>query len=92
MPDLGRNIHFGGEDDVAGEDLGDAEVANFSTAVDAALRQNFEWDGKAIGVVGLTLTPDNDRVASGLFVTRGETDLEEYRASCDLIWPTVRDT
>jgi len=87
MPDLGRNIHFGGEDDVAGEDLGDAEVANFSTAVDAALRQNFEWDGKAIGVVGLTLTPDNDRVASGLFVTRGETDLDEYRASCDLIWP-----
>jgi hypothetical protein len=87
MPDLGRNIHFSGEDDVAGEDLGDAEVANFSTAVDVALRQNFEWDGKAIGVVGLTLTPDNDRVASGLFVTRGETDLDEYRASCDLIWP-----
>jgi hypothetical protein len=87
MPDLGRNVHFGGDDDVAGEDLGGAEVAHFSIAVDTALRQNFDWDGKAIGAVGLTLTPDNDRVASGLFVTRGETDLDEYRAPCDQIWP-----
>ena len=87
MPDLGRNIFFSGDDDVSGEDLGGAEVANFSTAVDAALRQNFAWDGKAVGVVGLTLTPENDRIAGGLFITRGETDLEEYRASCDQIWP-----
>jgi hypothetical protein len=87
MPDLGHNIFFSGDDDVAGEDLGGAEVANFSTAVDAALRQNFAWDGKAIGVVGLTLTPENDRIAGGLFITRSETDLEEYRASCDQIWP-----
>jgi hypothetical protein len=87
MPDLSRNVHFDGEDDVSGEDLGGAEVANFSTAVDTALQQNFGWSGKAIGAVALTLSPDNDRVASGMFVTRGETDLEEYRATCDQIWP-----
>ncbi len=44
MPDLGRNI-------LSGEDLGGAKVANFSTAIDTALQQNFGWDGKAIGVV-----------------------------------------
>jgi hypothetical protein len=41
MPDLSHNVFFSGDDDVAGEDLGGALVANFSTAVDAALRQNF---------------------------------------------------
>jgi hypothetical protein len=50
MPDLGRNIHFGDDEDVAGEDLGSAEVANFSSAIDTALQQNFDWDGKATGV------------------------------------------
>jgi hypothetical protein len=83
MPDLGRNIYFSGDEDVSGEDLGSAEVANFSTALDTALQQNFGWDGKAIGVVGLSLSPDNDRVNSGIFITRGDTDLEEFRTTCD---------
>jgi hypothetical protein len=87
MPDLGRNIHFSGDEDVSGEDLGSAEVANFSTALDTALQQNFGWDGKAIGVVGLSLSPDNDRVNSGIFITRGDTDLDEFRTTCDQIWP-----
>jgi hypothetical protein len=86
MPDLDRNIHFSGDDDVGGEDLGRAEVANFSSAVDTALRDSFEWAGKAIGAVGLTLSPDNDRVTSGVFVTRGDTELEEFRSTCDQIW------
>ncbi len=85
MPELGRNVHFGGVGDVSGEDLGKAEVANFSTDVDRTLHKNFGWSGKAIGVVGLTLSPD-DPVASCMFFARGNTELDEFRATCDLIW------
>ena len=87
MPDLDKNIHFGGADDVSGEDLGRAEVPNFTSGADAALHSNFDWSGKAIGFIGLTLNPENDRVASGVFVTRGETELEEFNSTCDQIWP-----
>jgi hypothetical protein len=87
MPDLDKNIHFGGADDVSGEDLGRAEVPNFTSGADAALHSNFDWSGKAIGFIGLTLNPENDRVASGVFVTRGDTELEEFNSTCDQIWP-----
>jgi hypothetical protein len=83
MPELGRNVHFGGGGDVSGEDLG---KANFSTDVDRTLHKNFGWSGKAIGVVGLILSPYNDTVASGMFFARGNTELDEFCATCDLIW------
>jgi len=87
MPDLDKHIHFSGADDVNGDDLGRAEVRNFSTAVDTALQNSFGWAGEAIGVIGLTLSPDNTRVSSGLFITRGDTGLVEFRETCDKIWP-----
>jgi hypothetical protein len=40
MPDLDKNIYFGGEPDVSGEDLGKVEVTNFTSGVDAALHSN----------------------------------------------------
>jgi hypothetical protein len=86
MPELGRNVHFGGAGDVSGEGIGKAEVANFSTDVDRTLHKNFGWSGKAIGVVGLILSPYNDTVASGMFFARGNTELDEFCATCDLIW------
>jgi hypothetical protein len=87
MPDLDKNIYFGGDADVSGEDLGKVEVANFTSGVDAVLHGNFDWSGKAMGCVGLTLSPDNDRILSGVFITRGDSELDEYSATCDQIWP-----
>jgi hypothetical protein len=91
MPDLDRNIHFSGDDDVNADDLGSAEVANSTTTVDATLQANFHWAGKAIGTISLTLSHDNSRVTNSVFVTWGETELEEYRTSCDQIWPDGPD-
>jgi hypothetical protein len=85
MPDLDSNIHFSGGN-VNPDDLGKVEVDNFSTAVDVALRDGFQWDGKAIGAVALTLNHDNSKVECGFFITRGETNLSEFRAPCDQIW------
>jgi hypothetical protein len=86
MPDLDSNIHFSGGDNVSPGDLGKVEVDNFSTAVDVALRDGFQWDGKAIGAVALTLNHDNSKVECGFFITCGETNLSEFRAPCDQIW------
>jgi len=86
MPDLDSNIHFSGGDNVSPDDLGKVEVDNFSTAVDVALRDGFQWDGKAIGAVALTLNHDNSKVECGFFITRGDTNLSEFRAPCDQIW------
>jgi hypothetical protein len=67
--------------------LGRAEVPNFTSEVDAALHTNFDWSGKAKGVITLTLIPENDRVANGVFNTSGDTELEEFNTTCDQIWP-----
>jgi hypothetical protein len=86
MPDLDSNIHFSGSENVNPDDFGKVEVDNFTTAVDVALRDGFQWDGKAIGAVALTLNQDNSKVECRFFITRGETNLSEFRASCDQIW------
>jgi hypothetical protein len=86
MLDLDSNIHFSGSDNVNPDDLGKVEVDNFTTAVDLALRDGFQWDGKAIGVVALTLNHDNSKDGCGFFIARGETNLSEFRAPCDQIW------
>jgi hypothetical protein len=67
--------------------LGRAEVPNFTSKVDAALHTNFDWSGKANGVITLTLIPENDRVANGVFNTSGDTELEEFNTTCNQIWP-----
>ncbi len=56
MPDLDANIYFSGGDNINPDDLGTTEVDNFTTAVDVALRDRFQWDGKAVGAVALTTT------------------------------------
>ena len=87
MPELDRKTLFSGNTDINPDDLGQVEVNNFSTNIDTALFRHFDWNGKALGVIGLTLSPDNSRVAGGLFITRGDTDLSEFQSPCDQIWP-----
>jgi hypothetical protein len=65
MSVLERSVFFGGGENVESGDLSRAEVGNFSTDIDQALRTHYGWRNKAIGVIGLCLTPDNLRVSSG---------------------------
>jgi hypothetical protein len=83
---LSQRALFRGTGDISPNDLGYAEVRNFSTAVDSRLRDHFRWKGKAIAAVGLSLSADNDKVAGGGLVTRGVTGLKEQRIRCDYIW------
>ena len=87
MTELSKQIFFSGDEEVDADDLGKIEVTDFAHAVDRTLHNAFNWDGMAIGVVGLTLTEDNGRVANGVFITRGDTGLSEFTATCDQIWP-----
>jgi hypothetical protein len=49
-------------------------VPNFTSKVEAALHTNFD---KANRVIGLTLIPENNRVANRVFNTCGDTELED---------------
>jgi hypothetical protein len=71
MPELSSRTLFGGAEDICPNDLGCTEANNFNTNVDARLKNHFRWKGKAIATIGLSLSPDNDKVAGGMLVTRG---------------------
>jgi hypothetical protein len=92
MSVLEASVFFGGADDINGDDLACMEVGNFSTDIDQTLRVHFGWKKKAIGVIGLSLTPDNLRVASGAFITRGSLELKDKKIAANQIWPAARAT
>jgi hypothetical protein len=86
MPVITSRTLFTAIGDIDPNDLSFTEVNNFNTNVDQRLRDHFRWKGKAIGIIGLTLSPGNDKVASGMLVTRGETSHKELRIPCSTIW------
>jgi hypothetical protein len=81
---------FGGASEVDGNDLARVKVANFNTDVEQALHVHYDWKKTAIGVIGLSLSHDHLRVASGTFTTRGSLDLEDKKIAANFIWPTAR--
>jgi len=87
MPELASRTLFSGGDVLHPNDLGNAEVANFGNNIDNRLREHYKWKGSALGVVGLTLSSDNERIIGGLFITRGVTKFKEQKVSCNFIWP-----
>jgi hypothetical protein len=86
MAVLSSRTLFSGNADIDPNDIGFAEVNNFNTNIDQRLRDHFRWKGKAIGVIGLDLSPGNDKVAGGGLVTRGTTCHKEIRLMCSGIW------
>ena len=76
MSVLECSVFFGGGENIESGDLSRSEVGNFSSDIDQALRTHYGWRNKAIGVIGLCLTPDNLRISSGTFITRGSLDLK----------------
>jgi hypothetical protein len=86
MAELSSRSLFSGSEEIDPNDLGCCEVNNFHTNVDQRLREHFRWKGKAIGVIGLTLSPGNDKVASGMLVTRGTTIHKDMNIQCPDVW------
>jgi len=86
MPVLTSKTLFSGDNHINPDDLGRTEVNNFHTNVDAQLRDNYKWKGKATAAIGLSLSPDNTKVTNGVLITRGNTGLKEQRIQCDRIW------
>ena len=88
MPEITGKSLFKGANDIHSADLGKSEVANFSTSIDRVLKEDYKWQGKAIGTIGLCFTPDNSKVLNGEFIVRGRLeDARETRFSCLHIWP-----
>ena len=77
MAPLDKSL-FLGRPHVDGAELARGEVVNNSASVDNALK-NFNWNGKAVGVVVLNLSADNRQIESAEFVSRGELEDREIR-------------
>lgn len=90
MSILEKSVFFGGGAGIGDNDLGKMEVANFSSDVDEVLATNFQWRGKALAAVGLTLSPDKLRITNGTFLTRGDLELKDKKMAANSIWGTAK--
>jgi len=86
MPLLTSKTLFSGGEAIHPNDLGNAEVLNFTTSIDNRLKDLYKWKGQALGAVGLNLSGDNEKVIGGQFVTRGTTGFKELKFPCNFIW------
>jgi hypothetical protein len=71
MPLLTSRTLFSGGEAIHPNDLGNAEVLNFTTSIDNRLKDFYKWKGQALGAIGLILSGDNKKVIGGQFVTKG---------------------
>ena len=84
MPPLERGF-FRGRDRIDGIDLAKAEVTNYETSVDTAIRR-FERTDAAMGCIVLSLGPDNKRILDAKFVTRGPLKDKDCKLDCATFW------
>ena len=75
MPELDKEL-FTGRNEVKEEDLAKCEVNNVGEDITNVLT-SFDWEGGPAACILLQLTPDNERIAAGMFITRGR-DEKEY--------------
>ena len=83
MPNMDSSM-FGHPVSIASEDVANCEIDNVGESVTTVLA-NHGWKGEPVGVIVLHLSPDNERVASGQFSTRGR-DEREFKLRADKIW------
>ena len=83
MPVLGEKL-FIGRDRVLETDISNCEVHNVGEAVNNVLR-DYGWvDGPVCGVI-LHLSPDNERISTGTFLTRGGEE-RDFRIEATKLW------
>lgn len=83
MPDLDGNL-FIGESEIREEDTFNCEALNNGAAVTSVFT-DYGWGGRAACGVLLHLSPGNDRVVSGCFITKGAEDAE-FKLAATKIW------
>ena len=75
---------FVGRDKVLETDISNCEVNNVGDAVENVLK-DYGWkSGPVCGVI-LHLSPDNERISNGTFLTRGSED-REFRIEAGKLW------
>ena len=83
MPVLGEKL-FIGRDRVLETDISNCEVHNVGEAVSNVLK-DYGWvDGPVCGVI-LHLSPDNERISTGTFLTRGSEE-RDFRIEATKLW------
>ena len=82
---------FAGSENFSENDKKRLFVNNFSDNVETVLGE-FAWDGKATGIIGLTLSNDNRRVESGRFYTRGVLQERSIKVAASEIWENAHES
>ncbi len=90
MKTLPKTLFSGGEN-ISENDKKKLFVNNFSDNIETVLG-DFAWNGKATGVIGLTLSNDNRRVESGRFYTRGVLQERSIKVAASEIWENAHES
>ena len=83
MPDLDGNL-FLGDNDICETDMFNCEANNNGSAV-TNIFTDYGWGGRAACGILLHLSPNNDRVVSGCFITKG-TESKDFKLEATKIW------
>jgi len=73
-------------DRILDSDVGRCEASNRGSAIDDILRDAGREDNEPVACLVLTLSPDNERVAGGEFVTRG-VEVKDFVWESHKLWP-----
>ena len=84
MPELDSALFSGKLRPVTEEDLAKCEINNIGEDITNVLT-SFGWEGEPTACVLLQLTADNERVAAGTLVTRGQAD-REFIIDAGKVW------
>ncbi len=82
---------FSGSENINENDKKKLFVNNFSDNMETVLGY-FAWDGKATGIIGLTLSNDNRRVESARFYTRGTLQERSIKVAASEIWENAHES
>jgi hypothetical protein len=89
MPLLTSRTLFSGGEAIHPNDLGNAEVLNFTTSIDNRLKDLYKWKGQALGAIGLNLSGDNEKVIGGSLLLGGLRALMNSSSLATLSGKTV---
>jgi hypothetical protein len=90
MKSLPKTLFSGGEN-ISENDKKRLFVNNFSDNLETVLG-DFSWDGKATGIIGLTLSNDNRRVEIGRFYTREVLQERSIKVAASEIWENAHES
>lgn len=82
---------FAGAENISEADKQKIFVNNFSESIESVLR-DFNWDGKLVGTIGLTISDDGKKIENGRFIPRGPLEAKTIKMAASTIWPDADET